>query len=157
MTSEPEPISAAARRALEQELADLRAERETVAATLRDSDSEGDQADQADELQRATELARLDGRIDEVTLRLSQAALAGPPSTEVVGVGSTVTLRFTGGDTATVDVGGIADDQDHDQVTADSPLGRGLLGRRVGDTVEYDTPQGVASARVLSIGGPEAG
>lgn len=153
MTSEPEPISAAGRRALEAELANVRAERGTVAATLRDSDTEGDQADQADELQRATEVTRLDRRIDEITLRLRQAALAGPPSTDVVGVGSTVSLRFeAGGDTATVHIAGIADGQDHELVTADSPLGRALLGHRAGDTVRYDTPQGQAGARVVAIG-----
>ncbi|QMU71271.1 hypothetical protein [Streptacidiphilus sp. P02-A3a] len=61
MTGEPEPISQTARRALEQELTDLRSERETVAATLRDHDP-GNAGDQADELQRATGLTRLDDR-----------------------------------------------------------------------------------------------
>lgn len=151
MTGEPEPISAAARQALEQELAELRTERGTVAETLRDSDSEGDPADQADELQRVTEVARLDDRIDGITLRLSQAAVAGPPGTDVIGVGSTVTLRSADNGTATVHIGGIADDQDHELVTADSPLGLALLGRRAGDTVHYDTPQGPASASVVSL------
>ncbi|MBC3839650.1 nucleoside diphosphate kinase regulator [Streptacidiphilus sp. 4-A2] len=154
MTVEPEPISAAARQALEQELETLRAERGTVAGTLRDTDSEGDRADQADELQRADQVARLDQRIDEITLRLNQAQLAGPPSTEAIGVGSTVTLRFADGSTDTVHIGGIADDQDHDLVTDDSPLGLALLGHRAGDTVRYATPRGRTSASVVSVGAP---
>ncbi|MEU2892639.1 hypothetical protein [Streptomyces albidoflavus] len=60
MTSDPLPISDAARHTLEQELADVRAERETVAATLRDPDIvAGDRADAADQLQRSGDLARL--------------------------------------------------------------------------------------------------
>ncbi len=155
-TGEPEPISHTALRALEQELADLRAERETVAATLRDHDADnpGDQADQADELQRATELTRLDDRMSELTTRIRQAALAGPPSADVVGVGSTVTVRFGDDSTESVQIGEIAEHLEQTAVTADSPLGRALLGRRVGDTVAYETPGGrdTATVTALSVG-----
>ena len=153
MTGEPEPISPTALRALEQELADLRSERETVAATLRDTDSDavGDQADQADELQRATELARLDTRISGISTRIGRAAVAGPPSADVVGVGSTVTVRFSDNSTESVNIGGVAEELDHTLVTADSPLGHALLGHRVGDTVTYETPGGQDSATVVAL------
>lgn len=80
MTGGPEPISDVAREAMDRELADLRAERETVAATLRGGERVGDRADEADELQRGTELDRLDTRIAEVGGRLREAAVAGPPA-----------------------------------------------------------------------------
>lgn len=78
MTGGPEPISAAAREALERELDELRTEREAVAVTLRDGggDETGDRADQADELQRGTELTRLDRRIDELHGRLREIGRA---------------------------------------------------------------------------------
>jgi transcription elongation GreA/GreB family factor len=154
MTGVPEPLSPDARRALEKELSDLRDERRSVAVTLRGNGSEapGDSADQADELQRATEVTRLDNRIAEVTARLHDATVSPPPSTDAVGVGSTVTVRFADGTTETLHIGEIADDRDQSLVTADSPLGRGLLGRRAGDAVAYDTPRGPTSAEVVSIG-----
>ncbi|MFJ3415955.1 GreA/GreB family elongation factor [Streptomyces sp. NPDC086082] len=153
MPSEPAPISDAARHALQQELADLHTERGTVAATLQDSDSVvGDKADEADELQRADELRRLDDRISEVTTRLSEADVAGPPSTSMVGVGSTVTVRFSDGSVETVHIGETAAASDQMLVTADSPLGRALLGRGAGDTVSYDAPEGQAAAVVVSVG-----
>ncbi|MGW0883893.1 GreA/GreB family elongation factor [Streptomyces sp. NPDC002671] len=154
MTSQPEPISEAARQALEKELADLHTERDTVATTLRDSDDTvGTLADSADELQRAAELNRLDDRIEEIRTRLRQAADAGPPSTDVVGVGTTVTLRFADGTEDTVQIGGTAAVLDQTLVTADSPLGRALLGRRAGDSVRYVAPHGPATAVVVSLGG----
>ncbi|MFE2913513.1 GreA/GreB family elongation factor [Kitasatospora indigofera] len=158
MTGLPEPISPAARTALEQELATLRTERETVAATLRgtDADSAGDLADQADELQRAAEAARLDSRIAVIEARLAQAAVAAPPPPGVVGVGSTVTVRFSDGATRSVHLGEIADAADNALVTADSPLGRALLGHGAGETVSYRTPEGPASAVVVSVGAPPA-
>ncbi|MCL2550562.1 MAG: GreA/GreB family elongation factor [Actinomycetia bacterium] len=154
MPGEPEPISPDARRALEKDLADLRAERDAVAATLRSgTDYEGDRADQADELQRANELTRLDDRITDLTVRLRQAAIAGPPEAGVVGVGSSVTVRFDDGTTQTLHIGELADDEDPSVVTSDSPLGRALLGRRGGDSVDYETPSGPATATLVSVGG----
>ncbi|MFE0512260.1 GreA/GreB family elongation factor [Streptomyces sp. NPDC058964] len=157
MTSEPAPISDAARHALEQEIAELRAERDTVAATLRDNDTVGDRADEADELQRANDLERLDARITALSTRLRQAAEAGPPSTDVVGVGSTVTVRFADGTVETLQIGAGAAELDQSLVTADSPLGRALLGRRAGDPVSYQAPEGRATAVVVALGEPSAG
>jgi transcription elongation GreA/GreB family factor len=154
MTSEAGPISAEARRALEQELADLHAERDAVAATLGDTDSAGDSADQADELQRATQLDRVDARITEITVRLDGAAEAGPPRTDVVGPGSTVTVRFADGAQETVQIGDVAEPLDQTLVTTDSPLGRALLGHRVGDSVSYEAPEGRTTVTVLSLGAP---
>lgn len=152
MTGGPEPISDVAREALERELADLRAERETVAATLRGGERVGDRADEADELQRGTELDRLDTRIAEVDGRLREAAVAGPPRTDRVGVGSSVTVRFADTTEATVQIGEVAEVLDPTLVTSDSPLGRALLGCRAGDTISYETPEGRSSAVVLSLG-----
>ncbi|MED7952024.1 MULTISPECIES: GreA/GreB family elongation factor [unclassified Streptomyces] len=157
MTGGPEPISEVAREALRQDLADLHIEREKVAATLRSGDEVGDPADQADELQRATELDRLDRRIAEIDERLHGAAVAGRPSTDAVGVGSTVTVRFEDGTEMTVQVGEVAEALDETLVTVDSPLGHALLGHRAGDTVDYETPRGRTAAVVLSIGAEDGG
>ncbi|MFC1437554.1 GreA/GreB family elongation factor [Streptacidiphilus sp. N1-10] len=150
---EAEPISDTARRALERDLAELRAERQKVAATLGDADEAGDSADQADELQRADDLTALDDRIAELETRLRQSALAGPPRTDVVGVGSTATVRFGDDSTQAIQIGEVAEELDETLVTADSPLGRALLGHRVGETVAYATPRGQDTATVLTIGG----
>jgi transcription elongation GreA/GreB family factor len=152
MSSEPEPISTEARRAIEAELDGLKAERRAVAGTLGSTDATGDAADQADELQRATDVARLDSRIAELELRLRQAADAGAPRTDEVGVGSTVTVRYSDGVVETVAIGELAEGLDHTLVTADSPLGLALLGRRAGEAVQYETPGGPAGAEILSIG-----
>ncbi|MFH8557393.1 GreA/GreB family elongation factor [Streptomyces celluloflavus] len=152
MAEGPEPISVDALRALRQELAELRAERGPVAATLRSEDPVGDRADEADALQRASEVARLDGRIAEIEGRIRETSVAGPPPTDMVGVGSTVTVRFADGAEATVRIGEIVEEPDRTLVTADSRLGRALLGRHTGDTVAYETPDGSTTAVVLSLG-----
>ncbi|MEU9040534.1 MULTISPECIES: GreA/GreB family elongation factor [unclassified Kitasatospora] len=152
MTGGPEPISAEGLHAVQEELAQLRAERGEVAATLRGVEPVGDRADAADELQRASEVTRLDRRIAELEERLREASVAGAPSTEVVGVGSTVTVRFADGEEETVEVAELAEERELTLVTYDSPLGKALLGRHAGETVHYETPGGAASAVVLSVG-----
>ncbi|MET8625918.1 GreA/GreB family elongation factor [Kitasatospora sp. NPDC004669] len=152
MSGGPEPISAEGLRAVREELAQLRMERGEVAATLRGEDPVGDRADAADELQRASEVTRLDRRIAELEGRLREAEAAGAPSTEVVGVGSTVTVRFGDGAEETVEISEVAEERELTLVTYDSPLGKALLGRHAGDTVNYETPGGAASAVVLSVG-----
>jgi transcription elongation factor GreA len=152
MSGEPEPMSAAERRALEKELADVTAERDADAATLQDTTEVGDRADQADELIRSDETHRLDARIDEIKVRLRGAADAGRPSTDVVGVGSTVKVRYADDSVATVQIGEGAAVLDQTLVTADSPLGSALLGHRAGDSVSYDAPDGQATVTVVSLG-----
>ncbi|MFD4370818.1 GreA/GreB family elongation factor [Streptomyces sp. NPDC058486] len=158
MTAGPEPISEAARAALNRELSELRAERAKVASTLGDADEPGDRADQADELQRATEAERLDAKIEEIEGRLREASEAGTPSSGgKVGVGSTVGVRFGDGTESTLHIGELADADDPGLVTADSPLGRALLGHVAGDSVSYATPLGRTTAVVLSVGAPAGG
>ncbi|MFJ9202724.1 GreA/GreB family elongation factor [Streptomyces flaveolus] len=112
MPSEPAPIGADARHALEQERSDLQAERPRVAATLRDSEE---------------------------------------------GVGSSVTVRYGDGTEETLEIGERAEASDQELITPEGPLGRALLGRRPGDTVTYDTPEGRTTAAVVSLGGAAAG
>ncbi|MER8047203.1 GreA/GreB family elongation factor [Streptomyces sp. NPDC094032] len=154
MTDGPEPISADDLRELERELTELRAARGKVAATLPDDDMVGDHADAAEELDRATEVTRLDQRITEIEARLRTAPVAGPPPADTVGLGSTVTVRFADGAESTVTVGELAEAPDLNLVTADSPLGRALLGHGAGDTVTYRAPEGPTTATVVSLGPP---
>ncbi|MFB8039422.1 GreA/GreB family elongation factor [Streptomyces sp. NPDC056004] len=156
MNGGPEPMSAAARRALEQELADLRTERATVAATLRGGEQVGDRADEADELQRGADLDHLDTRIAEIDGRLREADAAGPPSTETVGVGSMVKVRFADATEMTMRISEFPEALDPTLVTTDSPLGSALLGRRAGETVTYDAPGGRTTAVVVSVDGESA-
>ncbi|MFD8702763.1 GreA/GreB family elongation factor [Kitasatospora sp. NPDC059648] len=152
MSGGPEPISAEGMRAVREELAQLRVERGEVAATLRKDDPAGDPADAADELQRASDVTRLDRRIAELEGRLREAEAAGAPSTEEIGVGSTVTVRFSDGEEETVEISELAEEREMTLVTYDSPLGQALLGRHAGETVNYETPGGAASAVVLAVG-----
>lgn len=146
-----EPISDSERQALQRELTELHAQRAELAATLQDPAGDGDAADHADRERRAMNLGPIDERIARLTDRLRTAAPGGPAS-DVIGVGSTVRLRFADGSVGTVEIAALDDQSDASLVTADSPLGRALAGHRAGDTVRYDAPAGAQTAVVLSVG-----
>ena len=39
------------------------------------------------------------------------------------------------------------------KLSVDSPVGKALVGGRVGDTVKLETPRGVRELKILAIGG----
>ena len=143
---------------LEQELAQAREQRHRLAVQLGGEDPEnpdtGDRGDDANELEGLDDLARMDRRIDEL-----ERLLTDPDALETSGGladGTTVTLRFPGGEEATYRVVAVAEgaaDQD-DVLTASSPLGQALVGRGAGDTVTYAGPDGELQAEVVALRAP---
>ena len=70
----------------------------------------------------------------------------------VVQIGSRVCIRDCDGDAAFRIVEPEQADAFADRVSAESPLGRALLGRRVGDRVQFRSPGGLLAVTVVGIG-----
>lgn len=141
-----------ARRALTEELEVLRSRRREFADGLDSDDFPGDRADQADAIERLSELQSIDRRIDEVIRLLADGVEADPPSPPgQVGVGSIVTLRYPDGSTDVLRVATVVEADDATVVTADSPLGLALLGRAAGQDIDWSTPTGQRAARVVEV------
>lgn len=146
-----------ARRALTEELEVLRSRRREFADGLDSNDFPGDRADQADAIERLSELQSIERRIDEVNRLLADGIGADPPSRSgEVSVGSVVTLRYADGTTDVLRVGAVVEADDASVVTADSPLGVALLGRSAGQDVDWSTPAGQREARVVEVSQPPA-
>jgi transcription elongation factor GreA len=73
-----------------------------------------------------------------------------------VAAGSTVTLRYDGDeedDVQTYFVGSIEERRGDTLVVSPSaPLGKALLGKRAGDTVEYEAPGGGLKVTIVKVG-----
>ncbi len=158
--TEPTELSAAARDRLEAELARAREQRHRLAAQLAGEDPEdrdlGDRGDAAVQLEGQADLARMDRRIEELERLLAgPGALDTPPG---LADGTVVTLRFPDGDETTfrvVTIPELAPGDDQDEVlTASSPLGQALIGRRAGDTITYPGPDGDLRAEVVALHAP---
>ena len=155
-----EATAPGARGRLERDLAEARVQRQRLVAALGGEDPEdrdpGDQGDAALQLEGLDDLSRANRRIDELQRRLAGTVV--PDAPPGLADGTRVTLRFPDGDVAVVRIVVIpqepsSDDQD-DLVTADSPLGRALVGARAGDLITYEGPDGDLQAEVLVIDAP---
>ncbi|HWD07287.1 MAG TPA: GreA/GreB family elongation factor [Amycolatopsis sp.] len=143
-------LSEAARRRLEKELADLRAQRAALAPQPGDQERTGDAADQADVIDRAEAAARLDRQIADVAAKMEHGAY----DSSLLPDGTRVSLRFADGDEEVLNVVTLPGD-DLDSVTSDSPLGLALVDAKAGDEITYRTPRGETTATVIELTPPK--
>jgi transcription elongation factor GreA len=151
---EPSGLTGEARERVAAELARLRERRDRLEAEVRnDRGSVSDHADAADAIQRVEELVGLDERLAELD-RLLHAGPA-PSSSETLPFGTEVKLRFSDGDVVTMQVISVIEeasvDGEAEALTASSPLGQALAGRKAGDTVTYTTPHGESQVELLDV------
>ncbi|MGH3693140.1 MAG: GreA/GreB family elongation factor [Pseudonocardiaceae bacterium] len=146
-----------AKRALTEELEVLRSRQRELAGGLDSDDFPGDRADQADAIERLSELESIGRRIAEVTWLLARRPESGgetPP--DQVGLGSIVTLHYADGTMEVLRVGTVVEDDDGKVVTPDSPLGHALFGGSAGQNISWPTPAGQCEARVVQVSQPPA-
>jgi transcription elongation factor GreA len=151
---EPSGLTGEAGERVAAELARLRERRDRLEAEVRnDRGAVSDHADAADAIQRADELVGLDERVAELD-RLLHAGPA-PTNGDELPFGTEVKLRFSDGDVVTMQVISVIEEASIDSgaeaLTASSPLGRALVGRKAGDTVSYTTPQGQQEVELLTV------
>lgn len=141
---------------LESELADLRRRREQLHAELEaDAQAVGDRGDAAEALQRAEDLGGLDEQISRLTWLLAGGNATVPGQ---LPNGTAVTLRWPDGEKVSMRVVNFIEETpagaEDTTLTADSPLGLALFGRKAGETVTYRTPRGELQVELLAIEQP---
>jgi transcription elongation factor GreA len=140
---------------IETELKDLKGpQREALARRLRDAIQMGDLSENADYHKAKEDQAFLEGRILELEASLRNAIIVkenrGPK--DIVEVGVRVTVQEVGFDPEVYHMVGAKEaDPRAGKISHESPIGRTLMGHRVGDTVEADTPGGKIKLKVLKI------
>jgi transcription elongation factor GreA len=149
----PEPMTAAQKRQLESELAELEGpQRAAVVHAIATARGFGDLSENFEYHAAKNEQGLLEHRIRSIRDRLDRAVLVEEEASAsgVVGIGSTVEIEDDKGERMTVEISSVGG------VSPDSPLGRALLGAKSGDEVEVNAPRGSWRARILSIGGVQA-
>ena len=141
---------------LEEELNFLRTVRRAqVAERLHNAQEDGELIENAEYEDAKNEQAFLEGKILSLEAMLSSAVIIENegPAKGVVGLGSKVTIKESGGGKpeAYQLVGAAEANPKDGRISNESPLGRALLGRKVGDEVKVNAPSGTISFRVVSI------
>jgi transcription elongation factor GreA len=142
---------------LQQELDHLRTvRRQEVAARLHEAMADGDAGiDNDAEVDAAkNEQAFVEGRIRELEILLANASIVeGNECCEEVQIGATVTIQEDGIDPEEYMIVGAAEaDPRSGRISNESPLGKALMGRKAGETVTVNAPNGSFSVSILKIG-----
>ena len=139
---------------LETELKALIAERSAVAERIKTAREFGDLAENAEYQSARQEQEKNEARISEIEHILQNADLIKTVgSTDKVGLGCTVKLKSSNGKTKEFQVVGTVEaDQLNGKISDESPIGKALLDKKVGDDIEIKTPAETTVYKIVSIG-----
>lgn len=142
---------------LEEELNFLRTTRRVqVAERLHNAQEDGELIENAEYEDAKNEQAFLEGKILSLESMLSSAVIIAENngSNGIVNLGSKVTIKESGdGQPEVYQLVGAAEANPKDgRISNESPLGRALLGRKVGDDIKVNAPSGTIAFRVVAIG-----
>lgn len=154
MSDDFEYVTQATKDRLEARLEQLRAKRPEIEQRIADARDHGDISENA-ELDAAKEEQEQNERmIIELEDRLARIRVGAPPTSAegTVSVGTVVTTQEEGGTTREFFLGSIEDQPENlDFVSATSPLGRALVGAKIGDEVTYTAPAGTFTVTVKDV------
>ncbi|MFH0806768.1 MAG: transcription elongation factor GreA [Candidatus Brennerbacteria bacterium] len=130
-------------------------ERRRVAERLKNAKDLGDLSENFDYHEAREEQARLEARIHELEELLRNSVIIKKASgNSTVRIGGKVTVTKLGeglGGTAFTIVGSSEAKPAEGFISNESPLGRALLGKKVGDSVSVTTPKGASTYQVVRI------
>jgi transcription elongation factor GreA len=139
---------------LKEELADLKGpQRKALAKRLRDAIQMGDLSENADYHKAKEDQAFLEGRIQELEYVLSNAEVVeNKGKRNEIRVGLKVTVQEEGFDPEVYYMVGAKEaDSRNNKISNESPIGKALMGHKVGETVVAETPGGKLKFKILKI------
>ena len=139
---------------LEEELNELKnVRRPKVIEAIKDARSQGDLSENADYDAARNEQAEVEGRIKELEFMLANATIIEKKNSHIVDVGSTVTSKYVDDDEEEVYhiVGRMEADPFENKISNESPIGKAIINKSEGDTVEISSPTGSYQIKIVSV------
>ena len=128
--------------------------RRRVAAQMQQSRERGGSTGDPEYEEAKNELAFTEGRILTLENLVNNAVIIdeAPGKRDIVDVGATVTVRNPDGQTSKYTITGSTEaDPSQGKVSNVSPIGKSLLGKKVGEITEVNAPSGKIKLEILSI------
>ncbi len=150
-------ITARGAQALSRELAHLAThERPRVVQEVAEAAAQGDRSENAEYIYGKKRLREIDRRLRFLTKRLDDAHVVdvtqAPPASDKVYFGAIVCVEDEDGEERVYQlVGPDETDPERGQVSYQSPIGRALLQKTVGDTVSFSRPAGHVELTIVSV------
>ncbi len=141
---------------LKEKLAALKSGRSDIAEKLKVARSFGDLSENSEYDEAKSEQAKLEAEINDIEAMLMRATIMDEESvnSEVVHLGSVVTIKGTakGSVEKTFTITGFAQaDSTKGKISDESPVGKALLGHKVGDKVSVEAPRGVMTYKIVKL------
>lgn len=141
---------------LEEELQNLKVvKRQEVAQKIKEAREQGDLSENAEYDAAKDEQRDIEARIEELEKILKNAEVVVEDDIDLdkISVGCTVTVYdFEYDEELEFSIVGSTEANSLEmKISNESPVGRALIGSRLGDTVEVESPEGVVSYKVVSI------
>ena len=138
---------------LEKELEQLKGKgRRSIASRLKEAKELGDLSENSEYQEAREEQLILERRIHHLERVLRGATIIHKKKgSDVIEVGSFVKVQKGKNSVQYTIVGSDEADPKEGKISNESPLGRSLLGRKVGDHIEVDTPKGKIAYHIIGI------
>lgn len=141
---------------LQEELDYLRtSKRQEVANRLHEAMEGGELIENAEYEAAKNEQAFVEGRIQELDVLLASAKIIednGRKKSDSVQLGSKVTIKEGNFEAETFTIVGMAEANPREgKISNESPIGKAILGHKVGDSVKVETPGGTYTVKILKI------
>ena len=136
---------------LQQEHRQLTEKRREAVANLKTAREMGDLSENDAYKVARFKLSSVDSRLRFLTRILRQAEVKEKPRDGRIGIGSNIQLEVDGRTVNYEIVGSVESDLINGKLSVSSPVGRNLMGGRVGDQVKVVTPQGEKYYKIIQI------
>lgn len=140
---------------LQAELTELKGvRRQELSARLRAAIQQGDLSENADYIQAKEEQGFLEGRIQELEMILRNVKIIDerPQYRDLVDIGARITIQEDDFPAETYHLVGPKEaNPASGRISHESPIGRALMGRRVGDQVTVEIPAGNIQLKIIKI------
>lgn len=127
--------------------------RQEIAERLHEAMEGGELIENAEYEAAKNEQAFVEGRIKELEILLATARVVDEKQkAEFIQVGTTVLIQEEGGEPESYHIVGAAEaDPRSKHISNESPLGKALLNKKIGDVVEVEAPDGSFFVQVLKL------
>lgn len=139
---------------LESELNELKTvKRPQVIEAIKDARAQGDLSENADYDAARNDQAELEARIKELEYMIEHAKIIEESADGSISIGSTIKVSYLDDDEEEEYkiVGSLEANPFENRISNESPIGKAVLGKKAGDIVSVDSPNGAYDIKILEI------
>lgn len=148
----PKFLTPEGRQKIEKEIVELKDSKPLISERIRDAKELGDLSENTEYTTAKEELARVSGRIKELeNLLITAETVENNEKKDSINIGSRVTIDIQGQEKEYKLTGSEEADPSSGSISYESPFGKALLGKKIGEKADIETPKGEIKVKIIKI------